>query len=136
MMSNYECTCGGFKLRGALKLCIDILEVAYHADYSNGNEANGFDEGRVMAGRCLDQFRERLRTLGGDALDNSRLPILNLNVNPQELKEARDRMESQADTLREIMSKYDESRKQWIAKYGSDERFNNWFTLQIRGDED
>ncbi len=33
-----------------------FLELAMHGDYSNGNEEYGCDEGRVMAGKLLDEY--------------------------------------------------------------------------------
>jgi len=33
--------------------------------------------------------------------------------------------------LRELIAKYDEKRKMWVERYGTDEGFNEWFTNQI-----
>ena len=38
-------------------------------------------------------------------------------------------MDSQ--TFKEIMARYDEKRAQWIADYGTDKGFNEWFTRQV-----
>lgn len=43
-----------------LALCRDILEFAENGDYSNGNEAFGTDEGIVLAGEALGQYRKKL----------------------------------------------------------------------------
>lgn len=43
-----------------LALCRDILEFAENGDYSNGIEAFGTDEGRVLAGVALGRYRKKL----------------------------------------------------------------------------
>jgi len=35
------------------------------------------------------------------------------------------------ELMAELMSKYDEQRAKWLAKYGTDEGFNDWFTQQV-----
>ena len=37
------------------------------------------------------------------------------------------------EIIRELMSKYNEYRSRWIAQYGSDKGFNEWFSAQVRG---
>jgi len=36
-----------------------------------------------------------------------------------------------AEAFGELMNKFDENRKQWIAQKGSDKGFNEWFTSQV-----
>jgi hypothetical protein len=43
-----------------LELARMLFEFAEHGDYSNGNVAQGIDEGDVLAGQCLMQYRIRL----------------------------------------------------------------------------
>jgi len=54
-----------------LVLAKEILDFAYHGDYSNGNEAFGYDEGRVRGRECLDAFQKRIddTALVLDAID-------------------------------------------------------------------
>lgn len=40
-----------------------ILEVAWHGDYANGNDAFGIDEGRVRAKECLDSLEREWQAL-------------------------------------------------------------------------
>ena len=47
----------------ALELAKEILAFAQNADYSNGIEFYGTDEGRVRAGECLDAFQKRIEDL-------------------------------------------------------------------------
>ena len=51
----------GAKPTALLLLCQDILDLAKHGDYSNGNVANGLDEGQVLARRMLDDYQAALR---------------------------------------------------------------------------
>jgi len=44
-----------------LELCHNILELARHGDYSNGNTAQGMDEGRVMAARMMADYEQQLK---------------------------------------------------------------------------
>ena len=50
-----------------LALCKDILELAEHGDYSNGNEFYGVDEGRVLSGNMLDGYRKKLEEFEKEA---------------------------------------------------------------------
>jgi len=34
-------------------------------------------------------------------------------------------------TFKEVMDKYDEYRVKWIAQFGTDDGFDNWFTKQV-----
>jgi len=43
-----------------LELCRNIIGLAEHGDYSNGNDTYGIDEGRVRAGELLDTYRTEL----------------------------------------------------------------------------
>jgi hypothetical protein len=36
--------------------------------------------------------------------------------------------------IAELMARYDESRKAWIEKHGTEDGFNEWFTAQVLGD--
>lgn len=36
-----------------------------------------------------------------------------------------------AEALKEMMEKYNESRKLWIEKFGSADGFDSWFTSQV-----
>lgn len=36
-----------------------------------------------------------------------------------------------ADTIRELMTRYDEARAAWIQQYGTDVGFDAWFTKQV-----
>ena len=38
---------------------------------------------------------------------------------------------TEVEALKEVMTRYDEYRARWIAKYGNDKGFDKWFTLQI-----
>ncbi len=38
-----------------------------------------------------------------------------------------------ASTLKELMQAYDDNRAKWIAEFGSDAGFNEWFTNQVIG---
>ena len=38
-----------------------------------------------------------------------------------------------ADTLRELMTKYNETRQQWIEYHGTDKGFDEYFTQQVTG---
>ena len=38
--------------------------------------------------------------------------------------------------LREIIEAWDETRARWIARFGNDEGFSEWFTRQIAGEPD
>ena len=38
-----------------------------------------------------------------------------------------------AAIIKELMTRYNEKRRQWITYYGTDEGFNDWFTKQIMG---
>ena len=42
-------------------------------------------------------------------------------MNSQEIK----------NTVKELMSKYNEYRAKWVAEYGNDKGFNKWFTAQV-----
>lgn len=44
-----------------LELCRNILELARHGDYANGNTAQGIDEGEVMAGRMMADYEAQIR---------------------------------------------------------------------------
>ena len=46
-----------------LALARRILEFAFHGDYSNGNEAFGCDEGRVLAREGLEELERQLKEL-------------------------------------------------------------------------
>ena len=37
-----------------------------------------------------------------------------------------------AEALKELMEKYTENRERWIAKFGTEEGFDEWFTKQVR----
>lgn len=41
-------------------------------------------------------------------------------------------MTTQQQLLKEIMDKYTEARDKWIALYGNDNHFNEWFSTQIK----
>ena len=43
------------------QLAIQILNFAEHGDYSNGNESQGSDEGRYLAGLAIADFRKQLK---------------------------------------------------------------------------
>jgi len=43
-----------------LELCRNILELARHGDYSNGNTAQGMDEGQVMAGQMMADYEQQI----------------------------------------------------------------------------
>lgn len=47
-----------------LELSREILTLAGHGDYSNGNEAYGVDEGRVRAGELLESYKQKLIEFG------------------------------------------------------------------------
>lgn len=36
-----------------------------------------------------------------------------------------------AETIRELMARYDEYREKWIAEHGSENGFHEWFTVQV-----
>ena len=36
------------------------------------------------------------------------------------------------ETLREMLNKYNEARAKWIAAFGSDEGFEQWFAQQLQ----
>ena len=35
--------------------------------------------------------------------------------------------------IKEVMSRYDEARENWVRYYGTDEGFDTWFTNKITG---
>jgi hypothetical protein len=37
-----------------------------------------------------------------------------------------------AEALAELMAKYDTARAAWIAAFGDDRGFDQWFTIQVR----
>lgn len=37
-----------------------------------------------------------------------------------------------AEAIKELMEKYDEARAAWLARFGSDFGFNDWFTQQVK----
>ena len=45
------------------QLCGDIIQFAFHGDYSNGNEAYGIDEGRVRGIECLESYEKEWKAL-------------------------------------------------------------------------
>ena len=64
-----------------LELARMIFDLAEHGDYSNGNVAQGMDEGQVLASDMLRQYETRLQefehqsvsrcpSCGGDGLDH------------------------------------------------------------------
>ncbi len=38
---------------------------------------------------------------------------------------------TEAETIRELMDKYDNSRETWILTHGNDDGFNDWFNTQF-----
>ena len=46
-----------------LTICDQLLEFAQHGDYSNGNVAQGVDEGNFIAGRRLEEIEKELKEL-------------------------------------------------------------------------
>ena len=42
-------------------------------------------------------------------------------------------MMTAAETIRELMNKFNEYRAKWVATYGNDNGFNDWFTKQVLG---
>ena len=42
-------------------------------------------------------------------------------------------MTEQQKALMELMTTYDDKRKQWINEFGNDDNFNDWFTTQVKG---
>jgi hypothetical protein len=41
--------------------------------------------------------------------------------------------DARVTAFKTVMEKYDEHRTKWIAKFGSDEGYNQWFTQQVMG---
>lgn len=38
-----------------------------------------------------------------------------------------------ANTIKELMDRYNEYRAKWVGFHGTDEGFHTWFTAQVRG---
>lgn len=47
--------------KSLLELCRNLIEFARHGDYSNGNVAQGVDEGDVLASQMLEDYEGWLR---------------------------------------------------------------------------
>lgn len=39
------------------------------------------------------------------------------------------------ETIKELMTKYDEARAKWIETYGTEAGFAEWFTAQVLGEQ-
>jgi hypothetical protein len=44
-------------------LCFDLLDLAEHGDYCNGNTHQGLDEGDVLAHNMINEYRDSLTTI-------------------------------------------------------------------------
>ena len=44
-------------------------------------------------------------------------------------------MTNAQEALKELMEKYNEFRAKWLSFYGNDNGFNEWFTVQVVGEE-
>ena len=51
------------RVEGVLAFATQVLEFAFHGDYSNGNEEFGHDEGRYLAYRRLEELEGELKAL-------------------------------------------------------------------------
>ena len=40
-------------------------------------------------------------------------------------------MNKTQEALKEMMEKYNENREKWVAQFGTDDGFNEWFTSQV-----
>lgn len=60
------------------------------------------------------------------------LPAPDSNTEARQLAELdAEQPEAQADTIRELMGKYDARRAAWVARFGTDTGFDAWFTGQV-----
>ena len=83
-------------------------------------------KGNVVCPKC------KRSSVGKDTLPRT-CPICGYRI--RKVMKGLEAMTAERETIRELMTKYDEYREKWIQAHGTDEGFDDWFRIQTISQE-